>query len=123
MDHLVAGGEKREGEGKFFMNVIRKGWRRVFGILFASRFKFVYTKSESDFLRTSNFFKLTIYKCVVSYTKVVLLQKTSFIVDRFNILLSVHQVVRIVLGGARTLAKYDGRYVAFPFSSRMAISR
>ncbi len=70
--------KKREGEGKFFMNVIRKGWRRVFGILFAFRFKFVYTKSESDFLRTSIFFKLTIYKGVVSYTKVVLLQKTSF---------------------------------------------
>ena len=91
--------EKKTGEGTFLMNVIRKGWRRVFGILFAFRFKFVYTKSESDFLRTSIFFKLTIYKGVVSYTKVVLLQKTSFIVDRFNILLSVHQVVRMLLGG------------------------
>ena len=66
---------KKEGEGTFFMNVIRKGWRRVFGILFAFRFKFVYTKSESDFFRTSIFFKLTIYKGVVSYTKVLLLQK------------------------------------------------
>ena len=27
VDHLVAGRGKEEGEGKFFMNVIRKGWR------------------------------------------------------------------------------------------------
>jgi hypothetical protein len=54
------------------------------------------------FFGTSYFFKLTFNKDVVSYTKVVLLTKTSFIGDRFNILLSVHQVVRMFLGGART---------------------
>ena len=27
VDHLVAGRGKKEGEGKFFMNVLRKGWR------------------------------------------------------------------------------------------------
>ena len=27
VDHLVAGREKKEGEGEFFRNVIRKGWR------------------------------------------------------------------------------------------------
>jgi hypothetical protein len=53
------------------------------------------------FFGTSYFFKLTFNKDVVSYTKVVLLTKTSFIGDRFNILLSVHQVVRMFLGGAR----------------------
>ena len=46
----------------------------------------------------------------------VLLKKTSFIVDRFNILLSVHQVVHIFLYGARrrytvVLGKEDGRVV------------
>jgi hypothetical protein len=54
-----------------------------------------------NIIGTSYFFKLTFNKDVVSYTKVVLLTKTSFIGDRFNILLSVHQVVRMLLGGAR----------------------
>ena len=58
VDHLVAARGKKRSEGNFFMNVIRKGWRggREFGILFAFKFKFVYTKSESDLFGTSYFF-------------------------------------------------------------------
>ncbi len=54
----MAGRGGKEGEGKFFMNVIRnlRGGDRDFGILFASKFKFVYTKSESDLFGTSYFF-------------------------------------------------------------------
>ena len=102
VDHLVAGREKREGEGNFFMKVF-----------FAFKFKSVYTKSESDLFGTSYFFKLTFNKGVVSYTNVVLLKKTSFIEDRFNILLSVHQVVRIVLGGARIRGNSRKRVLKF----------
>ncbi len=54
------------------------------------------------FLERHILFKLTFNKDVVSYTKVVLLTKTSFIGDRFNIFLPVHQVVRMLLGGARS---------------------
>ena len=97
---------KKRRRGQIFLGTYYvRGGDREFGILFASRFKFVYTKSESDLFGTSYFFKLTFNKDVVSYTKVVLLTKTSFIGDRFNILLSVHQVVRMFLGGARTLFK------------------
>jgi hypothetical protein len=49
-DHLVAEKEKNQGEGRFLLNVFRKGWRPSFWNSFAFKFKFLYRKRVSSFI-------------------------------------------------------------------------
>ncbi len=58
-------------------------------------------KVSLTFLVHHIFFNLLLIRVLFPLQMWCFLKKTSFIEDRFNILLSVHQVVRILLGGAR----------------------